>query len=170
LRGEAGFGLIEMTIALMILAIGISALGGLFVSGNLALRRASKQDTATVLADRALEQFRAIKFNDIALNDSLVASAMRDDATYANDSALSRGTTDNHDVELTVLRWRRLDADHLLPHAYRLGELRHRDGNVSVHGSGQTSPDGHTYRIDTYVTLGCPTGTRRAAPAMPSSR
>src|SRR5262249_37365231 len=25
-------------------------------------------------------------------------------------------------------------------------------------GSGQTSPDGHTYRIDTYVTLGCPDG------------
>src|SRR6266568_7688098 len=90
LRDPSGFGLIEMTIALMMLAIGIAALGGLFVTGHLALRRASKQDTATVLAGRMLEQFRAIKFSDIALSSSLVSSA---DGTYTSDAALG-GTSD----------------------------------------------------------------------------
>jgi prepilin-type N-terminal cleavage/methylation domain-containing protein len=158
LSDEAGFGLIEMTIAMMILAIGISALGGLFVSGNLALRRASKQDTATVLADRALEQFRAIKFNDIALNDSLVGAAGRD-STYANDPALSGGTTDITttgspcsggvgSMPITCYPTRTVSATSDTV-----------TGTSQSTGSGQTSPDGHAYRIDAYVTLGCPDGS-----------
>jgi type II secretory pathway pseudopilin PulG len=156
-RAEEGFGLIEMTIALMMLAIGISALGGLFVSGNLALRRASKQDTATVLADRALEQFRAIKFNDIALSASLVATATSD-STYANDSALSGGASDVTTSGSPCSGGVGLMPITCYPSRTVSASSDTVTGTTQSTGSGQTSPDGHTYRIDTYVTLGCPDG------------
>jgi large repetitive protein len=158
LRSEAGFGLIEMTIALTMLGIGISALGGLFLSGNLALRRASRQDTATLLADRALEQYRAIKFNDIALDSTLVGASARD-ATYANDSALSGGRADITTSSSPCSGGAGLMPITCYPSRTVTASSDAVTGTALSTGSGQTSPDGHTYRIDTYVTLGCPDGT-----------
>ena len=82
LRHEEGFGLIEMMIALTVLAIATTSLVSVFIAGHLTLRRASQADSATVLADKLLERFRAEQFDDIGLSSNLLGSV---DSTYAND-------------------------------------------------------------------------------------
>ena len=74
LRREDGFGLIELTIAMTMLAIGIAALGGLFVSGHFALRRASQSDTAAVLVSKLLERFRAETWDTVGVSKALFDS------------------------------------------------------------------------------------------------
>src|SRR5205809_7531073 len=89
LRSESGFGLIELTIAMTMLAIGIAALGGLFISGHSALRRASQSDTAGVLAAKLLERFRAETWSTVGVSKTLYDST---DSTYQSDTAYSPAT------------------------------------------------------------------------------
>lgn len=84
LKQEGGFGLIELVIALTILAIGLLALVAGLGSGYTALRRASSQQTASALADQTMERFRALRYADIALNTSLST-----DSVYTGDTAYS---------------------------------------------------------------------------------
>src|SRR5688572_20232844 len=88
LREERGFGLIELLIALTLLNVGILALVAAFNSGALALQRASKTSTASVLADKQMELYRSILYDDIGL-DSTELATDDDDATYIGDTAYS---------------------------------------------------------------------------------
>ena len=81
---EAGFGLIELLIALTVLAIGILALFAMFESGIRSISRASSTTTAAALADREMENFRAIRYDAIGLPDALVLAAA---APYSTDTA-----------------------------------------------------------------------------------
>jgi prepilin-type N-terminal cleavage/methylation domain-containing protein len=67
IREEQGFGLIELLMALTVLTVGILALFGAFNAGALTLRRASNVSTATALADKQMEGFRALNFASIGL-------------------------------------------------------------------------------------------------------
>ena len=58
-------GLIELLIAMTILAIGIMAIAAGFSSGMAALSRASKVSTAGAIADQKMEAYRRVKFGDI---------------------------------------------------------------------------------------------------------
>ena len=71
---EKGFTLIEMIIALFILAIGILGLLNMQVAainGNLS---ASQMTIATTLAQDQIEQLKRLPFTDAALNDSKTAN------------------------------------------------------------------------------------------------
>lgn len=81
---EAGFGLIELLIAMTILVIGILALFAMFESGIRSISRASTVTTAGALADREMESFRAIRYNAIGLPDDQVLAAA---APYSSDAA-----------------------------------------------------------------------------------
>jgi type II secretory pathway pseudopilin PulG len=153
---EGGFGLVEMLIALTMLAIGIAALGGVFVSGHLALRRASEADSATVLADKLLERFRAESWDDIALSSASVATV---DSRYTSDSALSGAAPADADITEANAP---LAADGTAAATQCTSTptpivcnasltVPYDDGTVS-----EVAPDGRSYRIDTYVTWGCP--------------
>src|SRR5262245_8061373 len=89
LNSEDGFGLIELTIALTVLAIGITSVTSLFVTGHFALRRASQSDTAAVMAQQLLERFRAETWHKIGLSSALVSST---DSVYQSDSAYNATT------------------------------------------------------------------------------
>lgn len=58
LRAEAGIGLVELLVAMMVMSIGIFALVAGFSSGFGAINRASKTSTAGTLADQQMEEFR----------------------------------------------------------------------------------------------------------------
>src|SRR5947207_3444492 len=74
-RGEAGFGLIELLIAMTVMVIGISAIVAGFSSSILALGRASHVATAGTLADKQMEAYRALGYSKIKLNTGLAATA-----------------------------------------------------------------------------------------------
>ena len=86
LRSEEGFGLIELLISMMMLNIGLLAIVAAFNSGAIALKSAGEVSTASVLSDKQMELYRALKYTEIALDTSAVATA-NTDTTYQCDLA-----------------------------------------------------------------------------------
>jgi Tfp pilus assembly protein PilV len=78
LRSQEGFGLIELVISMVMLNVGILAIVAAFNSGALALRRASEVSSASVLADKQMELYRALKYAEIALDSTAVTIANTD--------------------------------------------------------------------------------------------
>jgi prepilin-type N-terminal cleavage/methylation domain-containing protein len=87
LRRQEGFGLIELLIAMTVLAVGILALFAMFESGIRSTTRASMVTTAGALADREMENFRAIRYDTIGLPESLVGAAVTGSPPYGSDPA-----------------------------------------------------------------------------------
>ena len=83
---EAGFGLIELVIALAILNVVILALFATFNAGGLALQRSGRISTAETLAGKQMELYRASLFSTIGLENTLLASA-NGDSTHTSDVA-----------------------------------------------------------------------------------
>jgi Tfp pilus assembly protein PilV len=68
LRDEAGFGLIELVIAMVVLQVALLALVGAFSAGSVALGRASKLNTGATLADQQMELYRSMPYDAIGLD------------------------------------------------------------------------------------------------------
>src|SRR6188508_3287850 len=81
LRSEDGFGLIELLISMMMLNVGILAVVAAFNSGAIALNNASQVSAASVLGDKQMELYRALKYTAIALDTTAVGTA-NGDTTY----------------------------------------------------------------------------------------
>ena len=64
-RGDEGFGLVELLIAMTVLAIGIFALVAGFSSGYGALNRSSSASSAASVAETKMESYRALKYVSI---------------------------------------------------------------------------------------------------------
>jgi Tfp pilus assembly protein PilV len=139
-KDEAGFGLIELVMALTVLNVGILATVAALNSGAIALQRASKVSTASALADAQMELFRALKYDSIGLYDTATADA---DSTYRTDSARAYGTDTMYSVATCT------------------GTTFPVECKPIQSVSGSTSPDGKAYRVDTYVVEKAPTGTSR---------
>ena len=86
LRGQEGFGLVELMISITMLNIGLLAIVAAFNSGALALKRAGEVSTASVVADKQMELYRALKYTEIALDSTSVGTA-NGDTTYQCDVA-----------------------------------------------------------------------------------
>lgn len=139
-RDEAGFGLIELIMALTVLNVGILATVAALNSGAIALQRASKVSTASALADAQMELYRALQYDSIGLYDVATADG---DATYRTDSARNYG----NDTMYTV--------------ASCSGTTFPVECKPIQTVAGSSSPDGKAYRVDTYVVEQAPTGTSR---------
>ena len=129
-RTEEGFGLVELMISLVVLNVGILAIVAAFNSDALALLRAGETSTASTLGDKQVELYRAIKYTAISLNTTAV------DGTYTGDAAYP-GT-------------RVTGACTALP-AVACVPTQTIDSS-----STPPSPDGRSYRIDTYITSHTP--------------
>jgi prepilin-type N-terminal cleavage/methylation domain-containing protein len=130
-RDQAGFGLIELMIAMTVLSIGILALFAMFESGIRSIKRASTVTTAGALADSEMEKFRAIRYDTIGLPDSLVTAAA---APYSSDAAYAAtsGTTAGTRVALVACGT--------------------APCTTKVPVQTLTGADGKSYRVDTFVT------------------
>jgi Tfp pilus assembly protein PilV len=124
---EKGFGLVELLAAMMVLMIGILALFAMFESGIRHLKRASTVTTAGALADREMENIRAIRYDSIGLPDSLVLAAA---TPYSSDSA----------YQVTAANRVALNACGTAP------------CTTKVPVQTLTGADGKSYRVDTYMT------------------
>jgi type II secretory pathway pseudopilin PulG len=128
--------LVELLIAMIVLTIGILALVAAYSSGYLALNRATRVSSATLVADSQMERFRALQYSAIQLNTSCGASCT-EDATFTGDTAYSStaqvtgcATTDS----------------------------------TCLPTQTKTGPDGKSYRLDTYVEYSCVSGTLTTSP------
>jgi Tfp pilus assembly protein PilV len=86
LRSQEGFGLIELMVSMVMLNVGILAIVAAFNSGALALKRAGEVSTASVVADKQMELYRALRYTEIALDSTEVTTANAD-TTYQCDPA-----------------------------------------------------------------------------------
>jgi prepilin-type N-terminal cleavage/methylation domain-containing protein len=133
---EEGFTLIELLMAMIVLTIGILALVAAYSSGYVALNRATRVSSATLVADSQMERFRALTYGKIAL-DTTCGASCNVDATYTGDSAYSAAAQ--------VAGCPTTDAT-CLPTQTRTG------------------PDGKSYRLDTYVEYTCVSGSLSPSP------
>jgi type II secretory pathway pseudopilin PulG len=136
LRGEKGFGMLELLMAMSMLSIGILALVAAFNSGTVALERAGRTATAAALADTQMERYRALTYGAIQLDANAVNAT---DSTYRNDAALGGNLA--NDVTTST------GCSGVPPEC-----------NPSRIVAGA---DRHNYRLDTYITFATPTNGRQ---------
>ena len=139
-QAEDGFGLIELVMAIVVLNIGILAIVASFNSGAVALQRASHISSASALADQQMEGYRALLYSQIGFDTSQMSGL---DNTYKCDSVL--GTSCPNTVTNCATS---TCADGTTP------TLTCGSANQclpSRTATGSTSPDGYSYRIDSYI-------------------
>ena len=140
LRSEEGFGLIELVISMVMLNVGILAIVTAFNSGAVALKAASELSSASVLADKQMELYRALKYAEIALDSTYVTTANTDttyQCDYANrvSAAGACGGANQQTQQLTTCAT-------MTPQC---------DPRQTVPG-----PDKRSYRVDTYIVAQTP--------------
>ena len=140
LRSESGFGLIELLVSMMMLNIGILAIVAAFNSGAIALKNAGEVSTASVLGDKQMELYRALKYTEIALDTTAVATA-NGDTTYQCDVA------------------NKIDPAGACGGANQQAQLLKTCGTMTPQCNPRqtvTGPDQRSYRVDTYVVSQTP--------------
>lgn len=144
LRSEEGFGLIELLISMIMLNIGILAIVGAFNSGAVALKHAGEVSTASVIADKQMELYRALKYTEIALDSTSVTTANTEthyqcDSANKIDPAVACGGANQQTQQLTTC-------------ATMTPQCNPRQT--------VTGPDQRPYRVDTYVVSQTPPSGR----------
>jgi Tfp pilus assembly protein PilE len=136
LRREEGFGLIELITALVILNVAIFAMFAMFNAGVLSIARASRTTTGSILAEKQMEMYRSLGYDDVGLHVGEIASSATD-TTHTSDADWISQT-----AQVSVAGCNA-----------SLDRCKAVRTNVS-------GPDGHLYRIDTYVHTTTPTSGR----------
>jgi prepilin-type N-terminal cleavage/methylation domain-containing protein len=131
-RSEDGFGLIELLIAMTVLAIAIAAQLTVFAASFTSLHRASRKGTAVMLADVQMETYRTVAYSCVYL------AAATGDSTYSGDAAYSASQVTGSSCS---------------PNAAPPSTSTAASQTV-------TGPDSLSYRIDTYIVSYTPTGGR----------
>jgi type II secretory pathway pseudopilin PulG len=145
-RNEAGFGLIELLMAMTMLNVGILALVGTFSAGSAALKRASKLSNASTLADTQMELFRGMKYSSIVQDTTEWSSAVADTSWTAD--SVYQG---NMKAPIT--------APKALVATTTGGVCSGTPVPISCDPSRViTGADGRSYRLDTYLYYDQPTG------------
>jgi type II secretory pathway pseudopilin PulG len=144
-RNEAGFGLIELLMAMTMLNIGILALVATFSSGSTALRRASELSNAATLADTQLELFRGMKYLSIVQDTTEWTSALADSTWTADPVYQSNMKTPTAPKMLVATTTGGVCSGSPVP--------------ISCDPSRVvTGADGRSYRVDTYLYYDTPSG------------
>lgn len=141
-RTEDGFGLVELLVSMLMLNVGILAVVAGFNSGVIALRNAGEVSTASVLADKQMELYRALLYTQIALDQTALAAANAD-PIYQCDKA--------NKIDPAGACGGANQAAPLSPATTCSPMTTQCDPSQDV-----TGPDGRTYRVDTYIVSQTP--------------
>lgn len=151
LREEAGQGLLELLIAIMILSIGVASLLTLLASGAVSLQRSQRSGTALTLAEGQLELYRGVAYPYIRLSATALA-AVPGTAVYmtanASDSTIPPGASSGQVLDTSSGNQ----------------ACTAVDATLCAPVQTVTGPDGHSYEIDTYITQ-CPNAAITSCPA-----
>jgi type II secretory pathway pseudopilin PulG len=127
-RDEQGFALVEMLIAIIVINVALLAILLSLTSGVASLRRSAEVSTASAVADKQLERYRALAYTSIYLDTTSLAAT---DSTYQGDSAYS---------------------------ASQVNQACSPLGAACTPSQTLTGPDGRSYRVDTYIVSVTPAG------------
>ena len=164
---EAGFGLVELLIAMVVLQVALLALVGAFSASSVALGRASHVSTATELANQQMELYRAMPYDAIGLD---TAGAPTTGPYVADTSVCPTGqspvcgnTPPRNNVQPSTATWDCTAASGSTSVAtyYSANGINPCIAHRAISASG--SPDGHAYAVDTYVLWTASTSTIRAS-------
>jgi type II secretory pathway pseudopilin PulG len=164
LRGEHGFLMMDMVIAIFMLTVALSAMLVVFSTGLITITKNSRISTANSLTDAQMETYRMMTSRDIGLDlSTTTVNAL--DATYKSDAACANppGTTTTTCVGSSVTSTETAPTgSDTCP---TLIDGWYSDTNPCVPSrtiSAASSPDGHAYRIDTYIVQLAASSTERA--------
>ena len=127
-RDEQGFALVEMLIAIVVINIALLAILLSLTSGVASLRRSAEVSTASAVADKQLERYRALAYTSIYLDTTSLAAT---DSTYQADSAYSASQVSQACSPLVA---------------------------ACTPSQTLTGPDGRSYCVDTYIVSVTPAG------------
>jgi Tfp pilus assembly protein PilV len=142
-RDESGFGMLELLMAMVMLNVGILAIIGAFSSGNTSLARANRISTAGALANRQIEAYRGLKYDNIVFITSEWNSAIAD-SVYTGDTVYQTNM-----------------ANPVAPQAL-VPTVTTCPANVPATACDPsyttTGADHRSYRVDTYLYFDSPSG------------
>ncbi len=150
-HSEAGFGLIELLIAMVVLQVALLAIVGAFGAGASALGRASNTGTAAQLADQQMELYRSMTYEPIGLD----AAGAPTTGMYVSDTSACPagqtpvcGNTPPRDNAGNAT-WSCSGGTPSVATYFTASGVSPCVAHRTVSGAG--SPDGKTYYVDTYI-------------------
>lgn len=156
LKSEAGLGLIELLISMVILQVAMLALLAAFGSSAVALGRASGMNTGAVLADAQMELYRAMPYDAIGLD---TAAAPVSGMYVANTTVCPTGKTPvcgntgpRNNVNNSPWSCTAASGSSSVSLYFTANGANPCVAHRTVTGAG--SPDGNTYFVDTYIIWG----------------
>jgi type II secretory pathway pseudopilin PulG len=157
--------MIELLAAMFIMTIALSAMVVIFSTGILMTRKASLASTASALADAQMETFRAMAARDIGL-DLSAGTVNALDATYKNDTACANATISKtcaaNGVASTLIAPTGSSPDTCATiNTWYPNTLPCTPSRTVTSGTTPASPDGRSYRVDTYVVQLAATASQR---------
>jgi type II secretory pathway pseudopilin PulG len=131
---DDGFGLIELLIAMAMLSIAVGALLAVFTASAASLRRAGQKGTALTVADTQMEKYRTRTFTAVRIDGTLIPTSGTYVSANSTDSTIPPSTNQavagqNGDEPCSTVD----------------------EPAACLPVQNVTGPDGHAYRIDTYV-------------------
>jgi type II secretory pathway pseudopilin PulG len=165
LRKNDGFLMVELLVAMFVLTVALTSLVAVFSTGILTMRRASRVTTATFLADAQMETYRAMTSRDIGI-DLAAGTVSALDSNYKNDAACANASTSKTcatngvgtaetgptgatpDTCTTINTW-------------YSSTLPCTPSRTISSTTTPASPDGRSYRIDTYIIQVAASGSQR---------
>ncbi|HZQ04436.1 MAG TPA: type II secretion system protein [Gaiellaceae bacterium] len=161
-RDERGFMMLELLMAMTVMAIALTAMIVVFTSAIFSTRRASQTTTAAILADAQMEAYRGMTSRDIGLDLSAgTVSAL--DSNYKNDPACANSTT-GKTCATDGVATTETGPTGTSPHscttinAWYSNTLPCTPSRTVSGSTSPASPDGRSYRIDTYIVQLAATG------------
>ena len=134
--------MLELLMAMVMLNVGILAVVAAFSSGNAALYRASRISTAGALANKQMEAYRGLKYDNIVFVTSEWTSAIAN-STYTGDTVYQANMSNP-----------------VAPHAL-VATVTTCPANVPASACDPsyttTGADHRSYRVDTYLYYDTPT-------------
>jgi type II secretory pathway pseudopilin PulG len=161
---EAGFGLVELVIAMVILQVALLALVGAFGAGSLALSRASKANTAQALANQQMELYRSMTYDPIGLDTASAPTTgmyVADTSVCPiNMSPVCGNTGPRNNPNTSSWSCTATSGSTSVSFYYSANGIDPCLAHRPV--SGGSSPDGKNYYVDTYIKLTASSATQRA--------
>jgi len=142
LRGQSGFGLIELLMAMVMLNVGLLAVVAAFTSGIWGLARAGNISTAAALGDQQMEIYRELPNSCIYMPSPPSSGTYAGDSAYSTAYQVTAGTSGTPVCPIVTMP----------------------TNSTTPNRTGVVGPDHHKYEIDTYINYRCsdlsnPTGT-----------